>query len=401
MNNIISFSLTLYIFIIYFYGLITKFTINNKFLFSIKTILPEFLLMTIICISILIILKKGTYKIKNKYLFLLICYIGLIFIMNLFTYPSINSVSFVIRDLLIPIVTLFCLNQIDFKKEELNKLINNLIKIFILFTITGFILAVVQKNMEWEWTSQFYTGYSFYGLDPYSKIKIWHTHGSLRVPSLTGNSVTFGVYNLVAFLFILKSDIKYRFKYLLLIINILNILMATNKTAFIGLILILIIDILKRLNKYLKINFIIFNIIVFAITLSIIINLEPNFLFSLKERFNYWILSFSYFPLYSILIPLNLFKITASADGFIAFMDNSYLYFFYSTGIIGVFIILKTIYKMYVKNAKHNYEVIINYMVIVFFISSMLVNVTQGRAYFVNFCILVPLLKKLINTQKS
>ncbi|MPN13030.1 hypothetical protein SDC9_160350 [bioreactor metagenome] len=171
MNNIISFSLTLYIFIIYFYGLITKFTINNKFLFSIKTILPEFLLMIIICISILIILKKGTYKIKNKYLFSLICYIGFIFIINLCMKPSIDEVAFVIRDLILPITVLFCLTQIDFNQEEIIKIINNLIRIFIIFTIIGFVLALIQRNMDWEWTSKFYTGYSFYGVDPNSKIK--------------------------------------------------------------------------------------------------------------------------------------------------------------------------------------------------------------------------------------
>ncbi|WP_270942810.1 hypothetical protein [Romboutsia lituseburensis] len=399
MNNIISFSLTLYIFIIYFYGLITKFTINNKFLFSIKTILPEFLLMIIICISILIILKKGTYKIKNKYLFSLICYIGFIFIINLCMKPSIDEVAFVIRDLILPITVLFCLTQIDFNQEEIIKIINNLIRIFIIFTIIGFVLALIQRNMDWEWTSKFYTGYSFYGVDPNSKIKIWHTNGTLRVPSLTGNSVTFGFYNLVAFLFIWKSNIKNILKYPLLVLNILNIWISTSKTTLVVLTIIFIIDLLKKLNKYIKVNFIIIMFIILIILINIILDLNPDFLFSLKERFNYWKLSFTYFPIYTFFIPINLFNTTAAASDFIGFMDNSYLYFFYSIGILGVLAIVLNIYNLYIKNPKCSYQLILNYLIIIFFIVSMVVNITQGRAYLANFCIIAPILRKFYSEQ--
>ena len=94
----------------------------------------------------------------------------------------------------------------------------------------GSILSIIEEMMGWEWTSKFYTGYSFYGTDPYSKIKVANSFGLLRVPGLTGNYSTFVLYSLIAIVIIIINTKSKIFKAIWMTLGIICIFfLLTNR----------------------------------------------------------------------------------------------------------------------------------------------------------------------------
>lgn len=385
MENIIAICIPAYIFFTFFYGIIIKLTFKNSFIFSLKTIVPELLLIIIAMCGLTIIIKE--LKIRNKYTLNLWVYITLLFLMNLFVKPDMVAVFYLIRDIILPITIFFILTQIEFTYEVKDKIINRIIKVFILFIILGSILCIVQSIKGWEWSSKFYTGYPFYGTDPVSKIKIWESGRLLRTPSVTGNSAIFGVYSLITLVFVLKSNIKY--KHILLILNIMSLVLSTSKTPLIIAIFILFKNILKKYNK--KMNIALYNIaaLLMFILLLVILNKSPEILFSLKERVMFWNQLNTKLSMMNLAIPLELFGITSAAEGVLSFMDNTYLYFIYSTGLMGLVLVLVSVLSFY--KAKEN-DYPIKEMIISFIILSMFTNITQGRSYFTIYVLLMPLI---------
>lgn len=389
MKRLVGWLVTIYTFIVMFYGIIIKFTINYNILFTLKTIVPELILSTIILIISISTIKNKTL-LKNKSFSLLIVYLVFIVIMNLFTLPTTVQILSVIKEFLLPIIVCYLISQVEFDKELIEIIFKRLSKILIIFTILGFILATIQLNKDWEWTSKFYTGYSFYGLDPYSKVKIWHTSGKLRVPSLTGNSASFGFYNVIAFIFIYKLNINKSYKVSILTMNILNILMSTNKTALISIISIICIILAKRFKNISKINFIICILFTCTILIYFILKYNLNLIFSMLERFKFWENTLTSIGFINLIIPLNLFNTTSAAQntGFLNTLDSTYIYMYLSIGFFGLILFIYNILKFMNKNKNNE---IVRYMIITFFISSLTVNLTQGRAFFNFICLIVPL----------
>ena len=385
MSSIIEICIPIYILYTFFYGIIVKFTINNNILFALKTIIPELLLTTIAVCGLLMIKNKP--KIRNKYTLILCVYTILIFFINLFTKPELVAVFYVIRDIMIP-VTVFCiLTQAGITDESKSKIIDRIGKIFIIFVVLGFILSLIQSINGWEWSSKFYTGYSFYGTDPVSKIKIWEHGKLLRTPSVTGNSAIFGVYCLVSLIFILKTDIKY--KTILIGLNMGSLFLSTSKTPLLIALFILLIDIISKYPKETRKKIYIVSLIVGTILVLLIIFIKPSLLFSLKERVRFWSQLNEKAGILNLIIPLKLFGITSAAEGVLSFMDNTYLYFMYATGIIGLVLMVLAILS-FDKSTKNSN--IIKYMMISFLIMSFFTNITQGRSYFTTYIVLMPIL---------
>lgn len=385
MSNVIEICIPIYILYTFFYGIIVKFTINNNILFTLKTIIPELLLTTIAVCGLLMIKNKP--KVRNKYTLILCVYTIFVFFINLFTKPELVAVFYVIRDIMIP-VTVFCiLTQADITDESKSKIMDRIVKIFILFIILGFILSLIQSICGWEWSSKFYTGYSFYGTDPVSKIKIWEHGRLLRTPSVTGNSAIFGMYCLVSLIFILKNDLKY--KKVLIGLNIGSLFLSTSKTPLLIALYILLIDILSKYPKKTRVLIYKRALAVVAILVVLILIIKPSLLFSLKERVMFWSQLDDKLSILNLIIPLKLFGITSAADGVLSFMDNTYLYFMYATGIIGLVLMALAVlsFDQSIKNSN-----IIKYMMISFFIMSVFTNITQGRSYFTIYVLLIPMI---------
>lgn len=392
MNNIkknIGYLMIAYIFITFFYGIVIKITFNFNMLFKIKTLLPELLLTLIIILSLIdiCIVKR---KLINKMLFIFILYIIGIIIMNLSTNPTISEVVYIFRDVMIPILALYMLYNVNFSKNDIDFILDKILIIMIIFTILGFILMILQHTLGWEWTSKFYTGYTFYGLDEISRVKVWFAKGGiLRPPSLTGNSGANGIYNVVAFIIISNRMRNKLYKYPILLISFICTIMSTNKTAIISLIAIIFLSILLKLNYKLKTS-----IGVFLITITSIISIpflsNENIIYSTFDRIKLWIENIKDIRLIEFFIPVNLFKTTAASDtGFLSILDSTYLYFLISFGFVGLVLLILNLIQLY--KSKVNSSDIPKYLIILFLLSSTMLNVTQGRGYFSIMCIIVPL----------
>lgn len=398
MKKIISILTLIYITVIMFYGLIIKVTFSNPFLFKIKTILPELILLIIITISFLYVIIYKRFKLKEKSLFLLLIYLVGLLIMNIFTKPSPNEIMYTIRDLILPILTMYSLIQVEFSEKEIQSIIKHIINIMIVFTISGCLLSCIQQINGWEWASKFYTNYTFYGLDPISKVKIWDAHGFLRCPSVTGNSVTFAFYSLTTYIIIKNYDMKLIKKTILLLMNIISILMSTSKTVIIILIIISILNLINKFKSYSKMSILILLSIITSIILVYMIQIDPGLIASTFERFEIWKDVLYVINPINLIIPLSLFKLNASSEGFLSFLDNTYLYFAYAIGFIGLVLIIRYIIELIIK---YKNDKIIFELLIIFILASSFLNITQGRAYFAIFCIFIPITIKLTDIDKK
>lgn len=396
MEKLVSKLIPIYILYCLFYGIIIKITFKSSVLFKIKTVIPELILLSVIICGIIQIVK-AKFNIKDKYAFALLIYIIFVFTINMILLPKdISSVFYVIRDLIMPIFAMFVLFQFEFKESTIDNIIKNINKIFIFFIIFGFGLALIQSIKGWEWSSKFYTGYAFYGTDPVSKIKIWESGKLLRTPSVTGNSAIFGVYCLIALIFILKMNInKYR-KITLVIISLMTLFLSTSKTPLIIAIIIVLLNVLRNNNKLLNKAIFIVMMIITAILLLIILNINPKFLFSIKERLILWEELALNLDLANLLIPLELFNMTSAAEGVLGFVDNTYIYFLYATGFIGLILFIANAINLYRFKSKYKISLLINEMIISLLIMSIFTNITQGRSYFTMFILLIPILNNKV-----
>ena len=394
MKKIISILILIYMLILVFYGLIIKFTLSNPLLFKIKTIVPEFILLSIIVISFMYVITYKKFKFKDKNLICIVVYlIGLVF-MNIFTSPSFSGIMYTVRDLILPILTMYLLIQIDFNEKEIRYIIKSIISILTVFIIVGCLLSCVQQIKGWEWSAKFYTNYAFYGLDPISKVKIWDAHGLLRTPSVTGNSVTFGFYSLVSYILIKNSDMKLIPKIILLSMSIISMIMSTSKTVLVILVVLAILEVISKFNKYSKVSILIFMSTITSIIFAYIVQEDPGLIKSTFERFEIWKDTLIVLNPINLVVPLSLFTLNSSAEGFLSFLDNTYLYFGYATGIIGLILIIRYILNLIAKY-KHNRSAL--ELLITFILASSFLNITQGRAYFAIFCIFIPIVIKSID----
>lgn len=391
MKSVIINLMLLYMSLILFYGLIIKITINNLFLFKLKTIMPEMILVCIIIIGIIRTLKEKGTHFKNKYMTMLVLYIIFVITANIFMITSIDEALFIFRDFIIPIFVFYILIQIDFNRNDITKFFEKFNKLLVIFVITGFLLGILQHFMGWEWTSNFYTGYQFYGLDELSKVKIWHANKYLRVPSITGNSATFGFYNLIAFVFIINSKENLKYRKIYASISVLNIFISTSKTPLIIALILIISKCTYNIKKEIKLAIVQLCLIMSIIFLIITIKYNPGILFSLQERIKFWKQSFHLISPITLLVPINLFQLTPISGNILSFIDNTYLYFLYSVGFVGLTMILGNIYIYYKNIIAYGYDNIARYIIIIFLISSLFLNVTQGRCYWSIFCMLLPI----------
>lgn len=391
-EKIIEISVLMYFITIFFYGLLIKLTFNHSFLFNVKTILPEFFLIVIIITILIRVIKEGIY-IKSTNITIFTGYIIIIMVMNLHSLPNTREINLFIRDILIPILVSFSIYQANLSKNTIRKITVNLFKISICFVIIGFILAIIQYINGFEWSSKFYTGYSFYGFDEVSKIKINNTlSGKFRVPSVTGSSATFGFYNILAIILLLNIGKKNIFKMIMLGMAVTNIILSTNKTALILFLVVLGVYLAKDIPKNLKvaIGCIFFSFII--IYILILIKNDSGIFFSLKERMNFWISIFKDNFNYKVIIPLNLYSFSAGGEGFTSVWDNTFLYVLFALGPIGFILIIMNIIISYSKAKQSDYKNIIIYLIIVFVIGSFTTNLTNGRCFFSIYLILIPLL---------
>ncbi len=198
-RGILSFCL-FYIIYVFLYGVVIKFTMPNEILFSVKTYIPETIL------GIICVMCNGSKIQTNSAL--LIIWSLLVFIINVINYGTGESMFYLLRDIYIPMLTFCFIKNVSFAEDDVEKFQQRLIVFSKAYLVVGLALCIMEQIKGWEWTSAFYTGYSFYGQDPVSKVKIAHNLGLLRASSLTGNFATFGFYCLICYAVITSFSTK-------------------------------------------------------------------------------------------------------------------------------------------------------------------------------------------------
>lgn len=379
MKKIIECLIYIYVVTLMFGGIITKFLVGNTTLMNLKSMSPDIIIILIIFFSAIEVIrtrKKG--KKSLFFLLLLNSYIILIFVLNLYSTPKMEKILLILRDTCLPFLALFLLMKITFSNREKIKIEKVLIIIFSLQIVGGFILGITQHILDWEWTSKFYVGYSFYGLDPISNVKIWHGNGGLRVPSLAGNSVLFAFYNYICYVIIKYS--KVTMKKILIILSLLNICLSTTKTVIVLVIIEMLIHFIIISKPKLKLIIAEVSILFLMVIFCVLPLIDKNIYFSMGERLIHWNDIITTFNIGNYILPLNLFGIGAGTTGAYGFIDNAFLYFLLSYGIIGLIIYIIFIISNLTISIKNNIYIITAFW-IGLVVASISVNIFQGRTY--------------------
>ena len=382
----ILFLLKTYFVLLFFYGILIKLTIWNTFLFEFKTLLPEILLI-ILCID----LAFKTLPRINLFSVVGLCWYGLIIIINSIFAGSFSSAALhSFRDCYIPTFLAIFLYQYPFQKTSLQNFSNFFIRLAMVYLIAGALLGIVERVMGVEWSSKFYTGYEFYGGDD-SGVKISEANGRLRAPGLTGNSASFAFYAVAAMVFLFRSKKVAAFlKICLFICGVIIIWSTANKTAYIGLAGLIVFYIASRFcanKKYKRLkSAVLFIAVMVAICcIPLFIKAFPSF----HERVILWTDIFDSTNPFELIFPYRAFMYGAGGEEFTSILDNAYIYFLLSGGIIGVIWTYAFALKM-ANDAARSYgdKYLFLLLIIFLLLASFTTNITQGRAYF-SICFII------------
>lgn len=368
-----------YFAIAFFYGIIIKITLWNDLLFSVKTFVPELLIVFVM----LRCLISSRMRFQRWMILGMVYYVAVIVVSALFV-KSASGALYVFRDFFLPVFAFIVLSNYDFSNAAKKYFMSRFVVLCKIFLILGCLLGILQMINGWEWTSRFYTGYSFYGTDPVSKVFISEFLGRVRAPGLTGNFVTFSYYGLVSCIAIIFAERTSRRKQLFYIMLEAGVLIATlNKTAIAVYGVVLVFYLLKNTRKIIRYLATVLIAMVAMVYLAQNSQADKIF-FSLFDRFNIWQNLASYVNWFEILIPVNCLNYNAMAEGFLSFWDNTYFYLLFSQGIIGTVWIYWASYKVYKANGyvhphmKNFFELLIVFLVA----SSAFNNITNGRSFF-------------------
>ena len=382
----ILFLIKIYFVLLFFYGILIKLTIWNNFLFEFKSFLPEIILI-ILCID----LALKTWPHINLFSIVGLVWYGAIIVINIADvgFSQITAL-YSFRDCYIPLFLTIFLYQYSFRKTSLEGFGNFLVKLSIIYLVAGALLGIIERACGVEWTSKFYTGYVFYGGDS-SGVKISEANGQLRAPGLTGNSASFSFYAVLSMIVLFRSKrISPVLKICMFVCGFIIIWSTSNKTAYIGLAGIIACYIVyyglsSTKYKAAMIAGLFVAVIVGTCCIPFFINAFP----SLQERFVLWGDLFSQTSPLELLLPYRAFYYGAGGEGFSSVLDNSYLYFVLSGGIVGVVWIYGFAFKMANSAARSYGDKWLFWMLVIFLIlSSVTTNITQGRAYF-SLCFMI------------
>lgn len=383
----------IYIIYVFLYGIVIKITFSNTTLFQIKTYIPEAVLALIVMMGLL----RNGIKLKG-FSMPLLGYSAFVFLINLVIYGLSEQAFYWIRDLYIPLAAFCFLLMIKFSPDGMKQLSKKLGVFFKIYLISGLVLALNQQLQGWEWASSFYTGYTFYGQDEISKVKIAHNMGLLRAPSLSGNFATFGYYCLIAVIFINANTKGFWKKLFWDIIALLCMVLATNKSAIVAFAVVFVlrqtVDLRKRSRK---LNNIILVLVVGFLGITTMMFLgdnssEQNILTSLFARFDVWEGILADTSVLETLFPYKQFMYGSGAEGGVSFFDNTYLYSLFTQGIIGTVLWVYVLGKVYKSRMKRGSLMVRHYvyeLTIALLVLGLTVNVTQGRGFLSPYLVLL------------
>lgn len=380
-----------YIILYCFNGVFVAISMRTS-LIEIKRILPELILVLVIILIIFNMVKEGKIK-YNKTIMIAFFYYTTIAIICMHNIQSFQQFSYAIRDMWLPFSILLLLFSIRFNEYDTWDLLHKIDCIFTIAIICGCILAIFEIINGWDWTSTFYTGYRFYGIDVKSNIKINSSMGVIRPPSITGDSTAFGLLSVfAAFIFSLNKK-KNLIYYSRNLICILNVFLSTSRTSILMLAIYYIISIKDAKKK-------IFIALLFVFsTLSIICFSKGQILemltssYSLIDRIkNAWTPLFSYINPKDFLFGKNIYSIGAIVRIMqdyehmlvLGVFDNTFLCMFATYGVFGLTLFVVLIRRM----LKINKNIFFKALTYSFIFGGLFANMFQARIFFIIYVIL-------------
>ena len=372
----------IYFLVLFYYGLFIKIFINLNIISYLKYI-PEILICTVCLLTI----PNFKYKRKSFWDLIIILCFFVISIISLNKLTNALALMLFIRDVMIPILVFFIIKNSYFKNTYYTKLKHFFVVFMYTFLIVSAPFGLLEHIKGWEWTSFFFTGKVFYGVDNISSISIKTANGIFRAIGLVGDTAKYGIYSVIAFLMIYllsdKNNVKIIFPYLMAVINSY---LSTNKTSLITLLIILIFFLISKVK--IKEKKAIAFLVLFLICLTFILNI--NIFPSMIERFQYW-QSYIKINLSNILISTNVYNFFASND-FNSVMDNSYFFGMQAFGTVFYICFLFYIYKTTKQMPLFFY---------CFLIIGLTTNVFSGRSFFGIFLLITGLFANQIHHKEQ
>lgn len=379
-----------YLICVLFYGFIIHIGLSISLVNSIRVFLPELFLM-VSCFKWIF----KTPKISKDMVYLLVIFI-IVSILSITTIKTMKSVLFIIRDLLIPMLMLAVCSSCPLSEEKLNKIFKHIRFIFILFIVVGVFFGMLQQKLGWEWTSEYFAGYSFYGVNKDASLRIFHGTFGFCVLGTTGSSVNFGFYNALACLFMMYYGIRKKWINLILILlSVYNIIISGNKTALLGIsILFLVKIVLPRKGNFKTIFKCIIILIVGIFFIWLITYGNDSLGASMVQRLILWKELFTEKYILNLIIPHNLFFFSSGSDnsGIIDFWDNGYFYYAFSMGISGLILYSLCIYKRWKYIKRYENNTYITYLLIFLLLASFSTCVFFGRCIITYSMIMIGLM---------
>lgn len=405
-NKLIMITISIYIIVYSFSGVFTRLAINFNVL-GIKKVLPEILIFILLFIVFIKIILENRIK-TDVLIAIVIMYFTCKIIGSLYSGVSLNQIIFTLRDIYIPFFMLVIILNINFNHYEKKKLIKSLNGLMLITVLAGLILACIQIAEGWEWSSKFYTGYSFYGIDELTGIKISHINWLLRPPTITGNHVTFGILSVfAAFIFIEYSSYK-KSKLSLIknLICIVNVFLSTSRTAIVMIFILYGYYFISK-DKLKKNSLIVPILILISVGILYINSTTLLSTSSFMERINNaWFPILHDLSVKDFILGKNIYNVGQGlkfAESYYSYdflvfgvFDNMYLYLLASYGIIGVTLFLALMGRIAVL-AGDKYFKGLTYAVC---ISGIFTNLFQGRAVFYIYFILFSIIKNNENKIK-
>lgn len=381
-----------------FYGLIIKLTFHNEVLFSLKTYVSEVLVLAGLGILLICNRRITIDKLSVALLATLIAVFGVGLICD-----ETSNVLYVVRDVMLPFLFLLVAANSYLDKDTINLFMRWLTLLLMIYTIGSFLLYMIEAINGYEWTAKFYTGYTFWGQDPISKIHINSNGNAMRLPALTGMSVKSSLYCVLALIvFLVNKKMPTGIKFLLSMLAVIDIVLFNNRGSLVAASIVMAVHLVSRfkskvfpfLKEHLR------TVVCFVATLGAAvffafvfgapkgINIESVFM-----RFEYWAMILSTPDLiWQLFFPTKVFTLSAGGEGIDGLAlstdwDNGFLYLAFAFGLLTLILVLVFFLKAWKKTRglpgkDCQLGMLCRYLLIATVALALSTNIFQGRSWF-------------------
>lgn len=361
-------------------GILINFILSNIGIGFIKSIIFEIGVVLLILATIYkaIFEEKMKYKLLNLFI---VTYIILEISLLLFKQISFIDILYVIKETWIAILLIIIIKNFSYTLINNNK---NIIKLLLLLNILNLLATIISHVIGSEKYMTILTGRYIYPLDTELNFKVSHINGILRTPALIGESASFSYFSAISFIIFNIFKCK-----LGKMVSLLNVILAFTRSGYIFILIYILFNLVKTISIKRKISiyrFTTYNILAIIIFTSSYLFIIKNKdfisnLFSTSstiERFEFWneITENNINEnILEVLIGGGIGEIgnVSRANGFLRIFDNTWLYLYYSIGIIGLILFI----FFFFKESKYNYQKLS--IIISLFVAMIFVNVFQSE----------------------